>query len=39
MDKAEAALYPVAAVEEATNQSKEADPTRDRENKGFYLGQ
>ena len=38
MDTAETALYPMAAMEEAAYQSQEADPARDRKDKGICLG-
>jgi hypothetical protein len=37
MDTAEVALYPVAAMEEARDQSQEVNPTGDGEGKSFYL--
>ena len=38
MDKAKDAPDPVAAMEEATDQSQEDDPTRDRQGKSLSLG-
>ncbi len=38
MDMAQAALYPVAAMENAENQSRRDDRTRDRKGGGIYLG-
>jgi len=39
VDTAEVALHPVASVEEAANQGREDDPTRDREGESHILVQ